>query len=181
VIAGSVARRYARALIEVAAEDDHHERVGKELEAVAHALAVPEARHLLANPSFSEEQRRELAEALGKELRLSPLSRNFLAYLVDRQRLGSLEMIARVYGDLLDKKVGRVRAVVTSALPLEHRDLNHVREALEKATDRTVVLEAKTDPAIVGGLVTQVGAMVYDGSLKTQLERLRDELKQAGE
>ena len=72
-----------------------------------------------------------------------------------------------------------MRAVVTSAQPLSPQELSRLRDALASATRRTIVLEAKTDSSIVGGLVTQVGATVFDGSIKTQLERMRDELKRA--
>ncbi len=175
----SVARRYARALIDVAAQDGSHERVGGELFAMAAALASPDARTVLTNPVYSEAQRRALVSELAKKMGVSVLFANFLGLLVDKERIGELEMIARVYRELLDEKVGRVRAVVTSALPLSQDDLARVRDALAAATRKSVMLEAKTDPSIIGGLVAQVGNTVWDGSLKTQLERLRDDLKQA--
>ena len=83
----------------------------------------------------------------------------------------------RAYGELLDEKIGRVRGTVTSAKPLGDDDLRRVREVFSAATRRAVVLESRTDPKIVGGLVAQVGPRVWDGSIKTQLERLRRELK----
>ena len=179
MIDASVARRYARALIAAAAQEDHHEKVGDELEAIAAALGTPEAHDVLVNPAFNDEQRRALVMALAKRLRLHALTRDFLSLLVDRQRIAQIGLIARQYRDLLDDKIGRVRAVVTSALPLSHADEKRVRDALHAATRREVQLESKTDPEIIGGLVTQVGGVVWDGSLRTQLERLRDELKQA--
>ena len=117
--------------------------------------------------------------ALARRMRLHALTRNFLSLLVDRQRIAQIDLVTRKYRDLLDDKIGRVRAVVTSALPLSHADEKRVRDALHAATRREVQLESKTDPEIIGGLVTQVGGVVWDGSLRTQLERLRDELKQA--
>ena len=78
---------------------------------------------------------------------------------------------------MLDEKIGRVRATVTSARPLGDEDLRRVREALSAATRRTIVLDSRSDPKIVGGLVTQVGPKVWDGSIRTQLERMRRELK----
>lgn len=178
MIDASVARRYARALIEAASPDGRHEKVGAELESVSKSMALPEVRQVLVNPAFSQSQRRDLVMLLAKTLALSPLTTNFLSLLVDRQRIRELEQVARVYRDLLDEKVGRVRALVTSALPLAQDDLSRVRDALATATRKSVVLESKTDPAIVGGLVAQVGTTVWDGSLRTQLERLREELKQ---
>jgi len=174
----SVARRYARALIEIASQEGRHEKIGAELETIARALSSSEARNVLTNPAFSQGVRRNVVMAVDKQLAFSPLTGNFLALLVDRQRIVELEQVARVYRDLLDDKVGRVRAMVTSALPLGPDELSKVRDTLAQATRKSVVLESRTDPAIIGGLVAQVGTVVWDGSLKTQLERLRDELKQ---
>lgn len=175
----SVARRYARALIEIASQEGRHEKVGAELEGIAHALSTQDARNVLVNPAFAKSQRRAVVMAVAKQLALSPLTVNFLSLLVDRQRIDELEQVARVYRDLLDERVGRVRATVTSALPLGPDELAKVQEALAQATRKSVLLESQTDPAIIGGLVAQVGTVVWDGSLKTQLERLRDELKHA--
>ena len=179
MIDASVARRYARALIDVASQAGQHEKIGDELHAVAAALATPEARAVFANPVYSVAQRRALVSELAQRLNVAPLLADFLGLLVDRERIGRIEMIARIYRELLDEKLGRVRAVVTSALPLSQADLARVRDALAAATRKSVSLEARTDPAIIGGLVAQVGGTVWDGSLRTQLERLRDQLKQA--
>jgi F-type H+-transporting ATPase subunit delta len=79
---------------------------------------------------------------------------------------------------MVDQLVGRVRATVTAALPLSEAELAAVRDVLARTVQRKIVLEGRTDPALVGGLVAQVGGTVFDGSLRTQLLRLRDELKQ---
>jgi len=81
---------------------------------------------------------------------------------------------------MVDEKVGRVRAMVTSAKPLSEEELRRVREVLSQATKRSILLEARADPQIVGGLIAQVGAKEFDGSLRTQLERMKRELKSGG-
>jgi F-type H+-transporting ATPase subunit delta len=80
---------------------------------------------------------------------------------------------------MVDQQAGRVRATVTSAGPLGEHQLERLREAIGRMTGRSIVLEAKTDPSLIGGVVAQVGAKLLDGSLRTQLERMRDELKNA--
>ena len=112
-----------------------------------------------------------------QKLSLSPLVASFLRLLVDRHRLAEIGAIARSYGEMLDEKVGRVRATVVSAKPLTDEELRGVREVLSAATRRTIVLDSRSDPKIVGGLVTEVGAKMWDGSIRTQLERMRRELK----
>ena len=73
--------------------------------------------------------------------------------------------------------MGRLRATVTSARPLSEDELRRVGDVFAAATRRSIVLDSRTDSKIVGGLVAQVGAKVFDGSIKTQLERLRRDLK----
>jgi F-type H+-transporting ATPase subunit delta len=178
VIDTGVARRYARALLSLGLEEGRHEQLGDELSAVLRAQH--ESRELgfvLQNPGYTQEQRKGAVEALCKALDLSPVLANFLRLLVDRQRIGDLPLIAKVYSALLDEQVGRVRATVTAAEPLSSEDAKKLRDALSTMTGRTVALETRTDARLLGGVVAQVGPTQYDGSLRTQLEKLRSELK----
>jgi F-type H+-transporting ATPase subunit delta len=178
VISGSISRRYARALFSLALEEGGHERTGEELEAVAQAIrSSGEARTLAESPAYTPAQRHALVSVLVQKLSLSPLVASFLSLLVDRHRLAEVPAVARSYGEMLDEKVGRVRATVVSAKPLADDDLQRVRETLAAVTRRTIVLDSRSDPKIVGGLVAQVGPKVWDGSIRTQLDRLRRELK----
>jgi F-type H+-transporting ATPase subunit delta len=178
-VIASVSRRYARALLSLALEAGEHERIQEQVEVVARAIAESqEARTLVNNPGYTTAHRHALVDVLAERLQLSRTLVSFLHLLVDRHRLPELPDIARSYRDLVDAQVGRVRGMVTSAHPIGPEDMERVRGALAQATRKSLVLETRTDPKILGGLVTQVGATVWDGSLKTQLERLRQELKQ---
>jgi len=178
VIEASISRRYARALFSLALEEGKHERTGEELDAVAQAIrASNEARTVVENPGYTPGQRHALVDVLARSLSLSLLLTNFLHLLVDRHRLAEVPAIARSYAEMVDEKVGRVRATVTSAKPMNDDELRRVREVLAEATRRTIVLEARADPGIVGGLIAQVGAREWDGSIRTQLERMKRELK----
>jgi F-type H+-transporting ATPase subunit delta len=178
LVDSSVARRYARALFALGLAEDRFEQYGEELSAVLEAMRQNrELGFMLANPGYSQQQRKGAVDAVASALRLSPLTVNFLRLLVDRQRIGDLAGIFRAYGAMVDQHAGRVRATVTSARPLTEDELARVREAIARMTGRTIVLESRTDPALIGGLVTQVGATQLDGSVRTQLERMRDELK----
>jgi F-type H+-transporting ATPase subunit delta len=178
VINSSVPRRYARALFQLAQEDGQHENVGAQLEAVASVVrGTAEARTLVANPGYTPAQRHALVDLLAQHLSLQPVTVSFLHLLVERHRMAEIQAIALAYREMVDEKLGRVRATVTSVTPLPPDELGRIRDALSAATRRTILLESRTDPEIVGGLVAQVGPTVWDGSLKTQLERLRRELK----
>ena len=180
MIDSSVARRYARALLSLGLEEGRFEQYGEELEAVLSAMKESrELGFMLANPGYSPRQRQAAVDAAASALRLTPLTVNFLRLLVDRQRIVDLPQISRAYRAMVDQQAGRIRATVTSARPLTEDEIARLREAISTMTGRTVLLESKTDPTLIGGVVAQVGATQLDGSVRTQLERMRDQLKNA--
>jgi F-type H+-transporting ATPase subunit delta len=175
----SIARRYARALLEVASERGTADRVMDQLTGFAQVVRQnPDVADVLVNPAFTREQRmavvEELARAAGD---LDPGVVNLLRLLVDRSRFGYLADIARVYRDLADAKAGRVRGRVTSARPLDVQELSRLEQSLERMLQRNVVLDAQVNPKLIGGMATQIGSVLYDGSLRTQLEELRRALR----
>jgi len=180
LIPSSVARRYARALLSLGLEEGRPEQYGEELERVVETIrANRELRILLENPGYSLPDRQAAIDALASALTLSPLSVNFLHLLLERQHIGDLPHIARIFGAMVDQQAGRIRATVTSARPLGEDQVDRLRDAIGRMTGRSVVLEPQTDSSLIGGVVAQVGTTLLDGSLRTQLERLRQELKNA--
>jgi len=112
-------------------------------------------------------------------MRVRPLTVTFLQVLVETGRLAGLEAILRAFELLADERLGREKAVVTSAAPLPADAQEGLRRRLSDLTGKDVYLELRQDPALLGGVVTQMGSRVYDGSLKMQLARLRDEMVRA--
>jgi F-type H+-transporting ATPase subunit delta len=175
LIQGSIARRYARALIEVAGAD--YERVGAEISGLSGALfGTPEVAEALLRPGVAKEARERALAAILQLAGASTVTARFLGLLLDRRRFGQLPDIARAYGALADEKAGRLRARVTSARPLPAPMLAELTRRLGEATRKNVAVESSVDGALLGGVVAQVGNVVYDGSLRTQLESLRREL-----
>jgi F-type H+-transporting ATPase subunit delta len=176
----SIARRYARALLDVALEAGRADAVSEQLSAFAGALAKNnELEDVLVNPAYTREQRSGLIEALLKALgSVEPVLANTLRLLVERNRLVYLQDIARLYRDMADVQAGRVRGHVTSATPLPPDMLQQLSAALKTLTQRDVVLEPRVDPTVLGGVAAQVGSTLYDGTLRTQLEQMRRDLKQ---
>ena len=180
MIPSSVARRYARALLSLGLEEGRPAQYGDELERVLETIrANRELRILLENPGYSLPDRQGAIDALANALELSPLTVNFLRLLLERQRIADLAHIARIYRAMVDQQAGRIRATVTSARPLGDDQMDRLREAIGRMTGRSVILESQTDSSLIGGVVAQVGTTLLDGSLRTQLERLRHELKNA--
>jgi F-type H+-transporting ATPase subunit delta len=177
VITGSLARRYAKALLEIGVAQQTYDALGKELDRAADTLrSSPELRVALENPVFSLEKRKLIMDELSRRLALSKTVRNFIMLLLDKGRINALPDIARVHRTLIDEHAGRMRATVTSARPLDPMLETRLKTALEKSSGKVVIFEKREDPAIMGGLVTQLGDTVYDGSVRTQLQQLREEL-----
>jgi F-type H+-transporting ATPase subunit delta len=180
MVTGSLARRYAKALLEIGIASQSFDALGKELERTATTfVSSPDLRNAMENPVFPLEKRRLVLEELTRRLGLSKVVRNFVMLLLDKGRIAALPDIARAHRDLVDQHAGRVRATITSARPLDPALEQRLKNALERESGKVVLLEKKEDPSIVGGLVTQLGDVVYDGSVRTQLKQLREELLSA--
>lgn len=177
MIVGSIARRYAKALMAIGIETKTYEGLGRELERLASAYqSSPDLREALGNPIFPMSQRKRLLEELGRRLALSRTVAHFAQMLLDRARISYLPDIARQLRTLVDAQAGRVRARVTTARTLDIATEVRIKAALERATGKTVVLEKREDPALIGGVITQIGDVVYDGSVATQLANIRQQI-----
>lgn len=177
MISGSIGRRYAKALLQIGIESHSFDALGRELDRAAETVAgSPELKSALENPVFPASKRRLVMEELARRLALSTPIRNLLLLLLDKGRIAALPDIARAHRELVDEQAGRARAVVTSAAPLSPDVEGRIKSALEKQTGKTVLIDRKVDPSLIGGVVAQVGDMVFDGSVKTQLQALRTEL-----
>jgi F-type H+-transporting ATPase subunit delta len=175
---GSVPRRYAKALFSLAVEVGQVEPWSDTLAALATVLRQnPDLAAILAEPLHSREERHAIAERLAGALKLGAAPRNLLFLLGDRNRLDRLPDVLRAFGELADAHLGRVRARVTSAVPLDGEMVEALTRRLSDLTQATVLLDRKVEPALLGGLVAQVGSFVYDASVRTQLEDLKKSLK----
>lgn len=179
MISGSIGRRYAKALFGLAVDQNRVEPWADGLRALKAAVeGSPELRDVLQNPVYTRELRRAVAAKLVEALRLDAEPANLLYLLADRNRLAYLDGIADYFGELADAKLGRVRARVVTATPADAAALDAISASLGAATKATVLVQHAVDPAIIGGVVAQIGSIVYDGSLRTQLEQLKTTLKQ---
>jgi F-type H+-transporting ATPase subunit delta len=177
MVAGSLSRRYARALLEIGIRTESYDALGKELERLmAQLQGAPELKQVLENKVFPLDGRRQVLDEVARRLGLSRTLRNFAVLVLEKGRITALPDIARAYQTLVDQHAGRVRATVTSAGPLDPAFETRLKHALEKQSGKVVLLEKREDPSLIGGVVTQLGDLMFDGSVRTQLERLREEL-----
>jgi F-type H+-transporting ATPase subunit delta len=179
MITGSIARRYAKALFSLAVEKGRVEAWNEALFALGKAVdASADLRDVLSNPAYDRENRRGVVAKLAEAMKLEAEPANLLYLLGERNRLDSLGAIVGAFRELADLELGRLRAKVTSAVALDEAAAAAIAETLSASTKKQVIVERVVDPAILGGVVAQVGSLVYDGSLRTQLEDLRQTLKQ---
>ena len=167
-----VDRVYARALFEAAQEKGRLEPVRDQLEQVVTAAAeVPELRELLRNPQLDPRARAAALEdvlAGGDEL-----LRNFLLVLVDKGRIGALELIAEEFERLVAEAEGVLSAELTTAIELSDADERRLLKQIEDASGRKVEATRQVDPELIGGIVLQVGSHRLDASVRGRLDRLR--------
>jgi len=178
MIPGSIARRYAKALFSLAVEKGRIEPWSDSLLALGQAIeGSTELRDVLQNPAYPRETRAAVMARLTEPFHLDAEPAALLQLLGERNRLGGLTAIGAAFRELADVELGRIRARVTSAVPLDDAAVHAIAERLSAATQKKVLVERVIDPAILGGVVAQVGSVVYDGSIRTQLEDLRSTLK----
>lgn len=175
MIVGSLARRYARALIEVAREEGQIEEFGRALEILQQALKKD---HLesLANESFDPAERLAATEAIAERLGFTVLLKNFLLLLVKKERIGALTEIIREYRRMSDEIQGIVRVTVTSPEGPSPETLRRVEKILGQRTGKNVIATGEKRPGILGGLILKMDYTIYDGSVRRELERLQESM-----
>ena len=172
------ANRYAKALFEVVFQEKADlDQVDRDLQAVVAMMqASPDLASAANRASVTDAARKSLIEAVAGAMTLTTPVTKLLVMLAESGKLHYLPDLAEAYRERLLAHKNIVRAEVTSALPLSPEKMKAVEESLSKATGKKVELSTRIDAELLGGVVTKIGSTVYDGSVKTQLERLRKEL-----
>ncbi|NOY70625.1 MAG: ATP synthase F1 subunit delta [Deltaproteobacteria bacterium] len=174
----AIARRYARALILIGKDDGQAEKYREELDGFIAVLdAQPVFEQTIGNPLYGTQSRRAILKAVIEKFQLSDVIRSFLLLLFDKQRFFHVRGIMENYARLADELKGVVRASLLSATELEEDTIDQIRGALSKMTGKDVILDAGLDPALIGGVVTRIGDLVLDGSIRTQLKNMSQSLK----
>lgn len=173
-----VARRYARAMLEIAREAGTAREMRRELETAAATLAShPPLQRALLHPALPAERKRRLIAAVFAGG--SPLVQRALDLVASRGRLALLPEIAAEYGRALLASEGIEAAEVVSAQPLAAPEAARIREALIAATGKGIELKTSVDPDLLGGVLVRIGGRHYDGSLRGRLAELKRHLAAA--
>jgi len=164
-----VARRYARALADLAADPAQLEGWGAELERLAALMGEHEARLVLESPELSHQARIEAVGRVVERLELSFPLRSFAVVLARHRRLAELAAIAAAYRELTDARLGRARATLTFAREPAPDEVARVVAGLAAIARRTIIPTVKIDAALLGGVIAELEGKTYDGSLATMI------------
>ena len=174
----AIARRYAKALLLIGKEDGQTETYRKELGDVTDLFEREKVlAQTICNPLYKAASREKVLQEVVNRLKLSRVMSSFLLLLFAKGRIGFLRSINEFYQKLADELKGVARASLVSAIELSPETIEKVRSALSTMTGKEVVLDVTEDPGLIGGIVTKIGDLVLDGSIKTQLLNMRESLK----
>ncbi|BCA81203.1 ATP synthase F1 subunit delta [Desulfuromonas sp. AOP6] len=174
----AISRRYAKALVNLGAEQKMVEGFGQELAKVSTVFASEDSlRLILESPTFPLAKKAAILQEVTKSLGLSKGVSNFLGLLLENDRLKFLSLIEGDYRKLADELSGVLRAKLKSASPLAEEQVKAIASALEKNTGKRIDVTMDVDPALIGGLQAEIAGQLFDGSIKTQLKRIEDTLK----
>lgn len=178
MINNTIAKRYAKALVQIGAESGLMDSFRQELVAVNSVVSADkEIQSFFANPAFTAEQKKAVMKVLISKTGCSELVANFLMLLVDKKRQSFISQIVLNYEKLADEFSGLIRPCVTTAFALDENQVASIKTALESKTGKKAIPQVDVDPSLIGGVVVQIGDMVYDSSVKTQLNRIQDILQ----
>ena len=173
-----VARRYAKALINIGKAEGTVEKIGEELRNMATLLdAYPRLREVLWNPFYGKEPRKAIIEEVVRLADLSRVMLGFFMLLIEKERFRLFDVILTSYQDLEDAHAGRMRAEVITAGPLNEEEIESIQSKLARIFKKEIVVETTLDESVIGGIICKIGSVVYDGTIRNQLERMKEQMR----
>ncbi|NLI80236.1 MAG: F0F1 ATP synthase subunit delta [Deltaproteobacteria bacterium] len=176
-----IAKKYAKALFNLALGEGKVDQYGEELDALAKLMQeMPDLSDALRNPLYPEAARKSLFFSVAENAGMSPILKSFVNLLIERGRVQHLSEIAEYYHRLIDEHANIARAQVKAAVELEEPVLEEIAKTLEKMTGKKVVVEFQQDPDLIGGVLAKIGDLVLDGSVRRQLLNFKETMKKGG-
>ena len=178
MIGGSLARRYARALVDIGREERQLRRVLSEVEEFAKAFeGSPALREVMEADDISRRDKHAALDAALSSAGFLQTTKSFLSLLIEKGRMNILAQILVALRRMVEEFEGIERVEVTAPMPLSGTQRDLLRTVLERRTGKKILLEETVDPAVLGGIVVRVGSTVYDGSVRTQIHQIRENLR----
>ncbi len=173
----ALTRRYAKALVELGVENKAVDSYGEELARVQAVFAEEKLlTQFLESPTLELDKKAAMLADVASAMKLSENMSKFLGLLLNKDRLRYLTQIEEMYRGLADELSGTLRARIVAAEALSDAQQQEIGSSLEKQTGKRVALTVSVDPALIGGVQTEIGGRLFDGSVKTQLNRIEESL-----
>jgi F-type H+-transporting ATPase subunit delta len=175
----AIARRYAEALADVAISRNQVEQIDNEVHTFADMIrGSRELYDLFASPIVSQTDKARVLDVLVARTRPGPMTANLLRTMLSHHRLQHLNVVYEQFRREMNERKGVVLAEVTTAQPVGAAEQERLSRELTAMTGKQVQFEFKSDPALIGGVVTRIGSVIYDGSIRTQLQEIKHRLKE---
>ena len=172
-----IARRYAKALVNLAENEKDLDNTGKHLNSITEVYKENlELRQVLSDTKVSSGIKLEILKDVLSKIKVSRLVDTFSRYLLAKRRIDFLPDIERAFNLLLQEKLGRIEANVTAAYELPKETVKKLVNAISGYSGKEVQVNVAIDPSIIGGMVTRIGSTVIDGSIKTHLNKIRQSI-----
>lgn len=172
-----IAKRYARALADLSETKKTVDKAKADLIAFVGAVeSEPAMQKLFASPVFTPENRKAVVTELAARLGLQQDTTRFLEHLAENGRIRLVREINEAFGELLAERQNRASVRLTTAAPLNNGDIDELKKQLAAVTGKSVEVDARVDASLIGGARAQIGSVIYDGSIKNQLNKMRSQL-----
>ena len=173
-----IAKRYAKALFNLAQEDGKIEQYGQELDGFVRLSGkLPDLANAIENPLYTEAARKAVFHSVADRIGLSQILKSFINLLIEKRRVQNAAEIAEYYHKLIDEHANIARAKIMAAAPQKEGVVQDIAKTLEKMTGKKVVVEFQQDSSLIGGIVAQIGDLVLDGSVRRQLLHFKETMK----
>lgn len=172
-----IAKRYAKALVQLAEEKKTVDKTRADLAAFVSAVdSLPALQKLLASPVFTPENKKSVIKELAAKMSLDPTTQRFMEHLAETGRIRYVKDVFEAFREILAERTNRAMAKLTTAAVISAADLADIKKKLETLTGKQVDIDAQVDGSLIGGAKAQIGSTIYDGSIKNQLSKMRSQL-----
>lgn len=172
-----IAKRYANALVQLATEKKIVDKTRDDLAAFVSAVdSHPALQKLLASPVFTPENKKAVITDLAAKLNMDQVTRRFVEHLAETGRIRYIKEVFEAFREILAERTNRAMAKLTTATTISAADLADIKKKLEALTNKQVDIDSRVDAALIGGAKAQIGSTIYDGSIKNQLSKMRNQL-----
>jgi F-type H+-transporting ATPase subunit delta len=178
LIGSKISRRYAKALLSIGQDEGIYGEFGENLrEFAAFCQENAEFFRIVSSQIFFQEDRRKILEVVLGKSGFNPMVKNFIRLLLDKERIGVIGEITDYYASLTDELSGMARADIITARPLKAETLEKIEEVLKKITAKDVKTFVREDESLIGGVIVRIGDLVLDGSVRAQIEGLKETIR----